>query len=263
MKTNLSHSSAGWLLTGQVMHERVRPVHNRFIYTVFAVRLNLSTIYAAQSWCFGVNRLRPWSIWLKDYGPRDGSDLQQWARNLLERHGVEADGEIWLQTFPRVFGFVFNPVSFWLCHHKNGELIAMIAEVNNTFGDTHLYLLTAKDHQVISEKTTLVTQKVMHVSPFCAVDGYYTFRLRETDASCFVGIDYLDADGLLIKTSIGGYKSPLSSQNVFSAVLKQPFLTLGVVAKIHWQALKLWWKKVPFHKRPNPPLQTITEGDER
>ena len=251
------------LIHGQVMHERLRPAHNRFVYPVFCLRLNLARLEEANSGWLGINRWRPVSIFAKDYGPRDGSSLEQWMRSLLQDTGIHADGEIWLQTFPRVFGFTFNPVSFWYCHDRDGGLRAVLAEVNNTFGETYRYLLTAAEQGVISESTTLECKKQMHVSPFCEVRGFYRFRFREAQNTMFIGLDYHDDNGLLLKTSIGGHSQALTSKALALAVFKHPFLTLGIVARIHWQALKLWIKRVPFFSKPAAPISTFSVSEEK
>ena len=140
------------LIHARVMHARLRPALHRFVYPVFYVRLNLARLDECQSGWFGVDLRRPLSLRTHDYGPRDGSGLEQWMRTLLATHGIAADGEIWLQTFPRVLGYAFNPVSFWYCHDTHGRLRAVLAEVNNTFGETHRYLLQVGDDVVRSHE---------------------------------------------------------------------------------------------------------------
>lgn len=246
------------IIRGQVMHERLRPAHHRFVYPVFCLRLNLARLDEIQTIGFGVNRWRPVSIYTQDYGPKDGSNLEQWMRELLAQHQIEADGEIWLHTFPRVLGFVFNPVNFWYCYDSQNGLRAVLAEVNNTFGETHRYLIAAHNKQCIESNTHLECIKMMHVSPFCEVQGHYAFSFRDTPHSSWVGIDYFDANGLLIKTSVGGKRQPLNRQTLWRALLAQPLLTIGVFAKIHWQAWHLWRKRVPFFRKPPPPSATFT-----
>src|SRR5271165_1651037 len=145
----MMNSAPALLIRGHVMHERLRPLRNRFVYPVFYLRLDLARLHEIESAWFGIDRWRPVSIRIRDYGPRDGSDLASWMRATLAGVGIAADGPIWLQTFPRIFGFVFNPVSFWHCYDKQEKLRAVLAEVNNTFGETHRYLLTANDDACI------------------------------------------------------------------------------------------------------------------
>jgi DUF1365 family protein len=203
------------------------------------------------------------SLHLRDHGPRDGSDLAAWMRTQLSAAGIaQADGKIWLQAFPRVFGYAFNPVSFWFCHDRDGRLRALLAEVRNTFGDRHSYLLSAPGNQPIIRDTPLTCRKVLHVSPFCRVEGDYAFGVAEAPGSTTVSIDYHDANGLLIRTALGGRLAPLTRTTALAALMRQPLLTVGVVARIHWQALRLAFKKTPFygkHPAPDPGADTSPE----
>lgn len=248
---------AAWLLTGKVMHERLRPKHHRFSYPVFYVRCDLDRLASLDSGWFGIDRWRPLSLHQRDHGPRDGGDLASWMRAQLSAAGIgEADGKIWLQAFPRVFGYAFNPVSFWFCHDRDDHLRALLAEVRNTFGERHCYLLSAAGNTPITAETELKCRKVLHVSPFCRVEGRYEFRVRQTSNSVSVSIDYKDADGLLIRTAVGGRLKPLTRSAALAALMRQPMLTLGVVARIHWQALRLALKKAPFYGRNPAPGRT-------
>lgn len=248
------------LVVGQVMHERFRPVQHRFAYPVFYVRVDLARLGEIDNRWFGVNRRCPLSLRTADYGPRDGSDLLAWVRGVLRDAGLPDDGPVHLQTFPRVFGHVFNPVSFWYCHDAQGRLRAMLAEVNNTFGEHHRYLLSGPANGPIGPDTVLACRKVLHVSPFCQVEGGYRFRFRDVGDRRFAGIDYHDADGLLIRTAMSGRTQPFTAANLRRALFAQPLFTLGVVARIHWQAFRLWMRKVPFHRKPAPPVVPLSHG---
>ncbi|MFM0060321.1 DUF1365 domain-containing protein [Paraburkholderia phytofirmans] len=254
---NTGADPAAWLLTGRVMHERLRPKHHRFTYPVFYVRCDLDRLASLDSGWFGVDRWRPLSLYRCDHGARDGSDLATWMREQLRAAGIEeANGRIWLQAFPRVFGYAFNPISFWYCHDRDGQLRALLAEVRNTFGERHSYLLSANGNAPITANTRLMCRKVLHVSPFCRVEGGYTFRVKEAPSSASVSIDYHDADGLLIRTALGGRLTPLTRAAAFAALLRQPLLSVSVVARIHWQALRLALKKAPFHGKNPAPART-------
>jgi DUF1365 family protein len=184
----------------------------------------------------------------------------QWIDQLLASENIhDADGEIWLQAFPRVLGYVFNPVSFWFCHRKDGALRAIVCEVNNTFGERHFYLLDTGD--VMQWGKQLTSKKVFHVSPFCAVEGSYRFRFMRTVQTLddhqreriVARIDYHDNHGPLLLTSISGNLEELTTRRVALAFVKHPLMTLGVIGRIHWQALKLFVKRVPFFRKPLPP----------
>jgi DUF1365 family protein len=234
------------LLTGTVMHRRLRPVENRFSYPVFFVRLPLTRLAEAR---IPINRRGLASFHFHDHGARDGSHPLGWIRQRLARERIAADGEVWLHCFPRVLGYVFNPVSFWFCEDRAGRLRAVLAEVNNTFGERHSYLLAGD---------ALETRKVFHVSPFFPVAGRYRFAFTADGERHVARIDYLDDAGPQLLTSIAGRAQPLTRKALARALLRHPLLTFGVIARIHWQALKLWRKGVPFHRKPAPPHLELT-----
>ena len=244
------------LLIGHVMHRRLRPAVHAFVYPVFFVQLPLADLAAASGPLVAVDRGKLLSFHQKDHGPRDGSPLLPWMQNLLRERGLPDDGEIILQCFPRVLGYVFNPVSFWFCHNRAGELIAVLAEVNNTFGGHHGYLLHHPDAAPLLDGEVLQASKVFHVSPFCEVEGGYRFRFDLQRHCPRMRIDYDDAQGELLLTAISGKPQAWSTRALAAALLRMPMLTLGVMARIHWQALRLWLKGVPFHGRKTDfPLQ--------
>lgn len=247
------------LFFGQVMHSRLRPRRNRFVYRVFFVRVRIDCIEALRGPLFSLDRWNLFSLHWRDHGARDGSELEPWIRRLLAREGLDsADGEIWLQTFPRMLGYVFNPVSFWLCHDRAGALRAVLCEVSNTFGEHHNYLLVHPDQRPILPGDRLTARKVFHVSPFCEVEGRYRFQFDLDGGTCAVRIDYDDARGPLLATAVRGRSQALTTRGLVRAFFGYPWMTLAVILRIHWQALRLWAKGVPFFTRPLPPVQETT-----
>ena len=252
------------LCFGNVHHNRLRPAHNSFNYGVYFLRLPLRSMQqqAPASRLLSRNRLNLLSFYDKDHGDGVSTPLQ-WIENLLKAEGIsDADGEIWLQTFPRVLGYVFNPVSFFFCHRKDGALRAVLCEVSNTFGERHCYLLD--QNTPISNNDVLTARKVFHVSPFCQVEGNYRFqfiRRQQTDGRerTLARIDYLDATGPLLLTSISGIKHELGDRVIAQAMLRYPLMTFAVITRIHWQALKLFFKRVPFFSKPVEPLKELTK----
>jgi DUF1365 family protein len=243
------------LLVGNVMHRRTRPVENAFVYPVFYVQLPLRDLDSAKRAVFSVDRGNLLSFHQRDHGLRDGSPLLPWIQSLLRERGLPDDGEIILQTFPRVLGFVFNPVSFWYCHDADGALVAVLAEVNNTFGGRHAYLLHNPDGEPLRDGQVLRAGKEFHVSPFCEVVGGYRFRFHVGRAKPLACIDYDDGGGDQLLTAISGRRLEWTTRNLVTTFLRMPLLTVGVVARIHWQALRLWLKGVPF-RGAHPPAST-------
>lgn len=247
------------LLTGVVMHHRLRPKEHRFSYGVFYLRLRLSALERVGNRLFAINRFNLASFHYRDHGARDGTHPLAWVRALLQREGLAcADGEVWLQCFPRVLGYVFNPVSFWFCEDRDGRLRAVLAEVNNTFGETHCYLLTRPGNEPIESDTTLEARKVFHVSPFFPVSGGYRFRFNRTASARTARLDYHDQQGPLLLTRIAGRAEPLSALRLARAFIGHPLMTITVIARIHWQALRLWMMRTPFHSKPVAPLEKVS-----
>ena len=250
----------GGLGSAKVMHRRLRPRENAFVYPAFYVALPLDRIDRAGNALFGVDRLRPLALLTRDHGPRDGSPWRPWLQDILDRFGLGdlGTGNVLLMTHPRVFGHVFNPVSFWFVRDDDGRLRAVLAEVNNTFGDRHNYLVAHDDGRPIQAHDRIQARKVFHVSPFCAVDGHYLFRFRVEDGVISAATDYHDAAGPLLLTAVTLTRRPLDLANAARLLASMPVMTLQVVARIHWQALRLWLRGTRFHRRPAPPMEETT-----
>ncbi len=248
---------------GSVRHQRLRPVRNAFAYPAFFLRLPVRALERS-GWRWRWlrhNRRGLFAVNDADHG--DGRPLLVWIEDLLRRAGIdETSGEIWLHTFPRVLGYVFNPVSFWFCHRADGALRAVVCEVNNTFGERHCYVLGAPEGGALAWGESLEAAKVFHVSPFCSVEGRYRFRFmlaRRDGGERFVArIDHDDAHGPLLETSIEGRLTPLTDRALLQTFLRRPLFTFGVVARIHWQAVRLVWRRVPFFSKPAPPVGQFT-----
>ncbi len=249
------------LCFGQVRHTRLRPVRNAFAYGAYYIRLPLRSMGGRDFGCalFSRNRFNLLSFADKDHG--DGRQpLCDWIDAMLRAEGItDATGEVWLQAMPRVLGFVFNPVSFWFCHRPDGALRAVLCDVRNTFGERHFYLLDTGGP--IGNGAELAARKVFHVSPFCQIEGGYRFRFARSQRAqehTVARIDYDDAGGLLLQTSVSGVAAPITSARAARAFFSFPLMTFGVVIRIHWQALRLWLRRVPFISKPAPPQYKVT-----
>ncbi len=245
---------------GAVMHERHVQAHNRFVYPTAFLRLPLSRLDTLRVPLLGIERAGVFSFCNRDHGARDGSPLQPWIHALLRGQGLAeiCDGEIVLQTMPRIFGFVFNPVSFWFCHDRAGVLRVVLAEVSNTFGERHNYLVHHPDQRPIVSGEELRATKCFHVSPFFPVRGEYRFRFEQRGAVHAVSIDLWDGDELQLSTRLSGRAEALDGRAMRKWLARQPFMTLGVVARIHWQALRLALRRVSFFRKPPPPIEETT-----
>ena len=253
------------LCQGRVMHARLRPFIHRFVYRVFCLRLRIDeprALARLSSWLFGIEQSRLVSFWSSDHGARDGSALMVWLDTQLDQAGLDFErGAVWLQCFPRVLGYVFNPVSFWFIHDRQGVLRVLLAEVNNTFGQRHQYLLTAKRLAPIDQHTSLQCAKVFHVSPFCAVQGTYAFKFTERGVLKRMAIDYYDAPEQLtplLRTALVIEPRTFSNASLLKALVAMPMMTFGVMARIHWQAFKLWRQGAVFHAVPALPKEDLT-----
>ena len=248
------------IIHGDVTHRRARPAQHAFTYPAFCLRLPLSQLPALERSGIAHNRRGIVSFHDRDHGPCDGRALEPWIRALLAAERVVADGEIVLHAFPRMLGYVFNPVSFWVCHDSAGGVRAVLCEVRNTFGERHSYLLSSAEGAPLESGQTLAARKVFHVSPFCDVKGRYAFRFHFGAKRWLARIDYFDDDSNepLLETWISGQAEALIPAATRGLVWRYRFFTLGVIARIHWQALKLWGKRVPYFTKPAPPQAPIS-----
>lgn len=245
---------------GQVYHARLQPTVNRFRYPTFFLMLPMRHLHDSGG-ALAINK--PGAISFHDCDHGDGRSPEQggalaWLNELLLTQGIDdANGEIWLHCYPRVLGYTFKPVSFWFCHHADGHLRAIVAEVNNTFGERHFYLL---DQPRFGAWVDI--QKVFHVSPFCDVKGQYHFCFMRSEhqdgLKTSVLIHYHEAEKPILKTSISGTLLPITPATLRRALWRYPAMTIMIMLRIHWQALKLWVKRTGFRHKPSPPDQPVT-----
>ncbi len=259
-------SASDALYTGRVMHQRMRPARHRLAYSVFSVLLDLDDMAATATRLrvFSLDRFNLFSLHGRDYG--DGSQgangLRLHVERQLQEAGVVADGAIRLLSMPRILGYAFNPLSVYFCHAADGALVAILYEVNNTFGQRHSYLIEVDE---AARRGGLVTQqcdKAFYVSPFLSLDMRYAFRVRppveEENSGLSIGITVQDTQGPLLVAQMDAERRTLTDGALIGAFFSHPLLTLKVIAGIHWEALRLIFKGVRLQTRPPAPAHAVT-----
>ena len=246
-------------IRGETFHGRRGDLENAFRYGVDYLCLDPDAVLRLP-WLFSRNRRNLTALFDADHGGEPGQGRgADWVRDILKSHGLdgEANGQILLLAQPRVLGHVFNPVSFWLIHDRDGALRVVIPEVTNTYGDRHSYLCHHDDLRPIERTDTLHAAKIFHVSPFQGIAGDYSFRFDIREDRVGIWIDYKAGNGGLYAT-LTGRRAPLTNRSILAACLRRPFGSRRVLGLIHWQALKLWWKGANWHTRPEPPRQEVS-----
>lgn len=241
----------GVLYRGRVFHRRARPRVHAFRYRVFWLLLDLDRLERepGDPRLLSVGKWNLLSVEPKDHGDGSETPLRAQVDARLAEVGVALDGgSVHLLTMPRVLGFVFNPISVYYCRESGGRLAAVIYEVTSTFGERHAYVLPVDDNG--SPRFRQACAKALHVSPFIGMEMQYEFRGAMPRRTLALEIDAGDADGLLIATGLKADRRPLTDGEIVDACLALPFSTAKVVAGIHWEAFKLWLKRVPLVPRP-------------
>ncbi|MGJ8605588.1 MAG: DUF1365 domain-containing protein [Marivita sp.] len=245
-------------INGHTYHGRKGSTANAFKYSIDYVMLDAESA-PKTPWLFSRNAGNLTSLQDRDHGGTPGCGRGAvWAREVLAAHQVQAEGRLMLLAQPRMLGHVFNPVSFWLAHDAADHLVAVIAEVSNTFGDRHSYLCRKPGNTPIGPSDRLQATKIFYVSPFQPVEGGYEFRFDIRPDKIGIWIDYTQGEGGLIATLTGPRKT-ISNGSILWSVLRRPFGSRRVLALIHWQALKLWWKGSRYRTRPEPPLEEVSQ----
>jgi hypothetical protein len=245
------------IVHGETFHGRKGAVKNAFRYTVDYLLTEPEAVKGPA--LMARNRAGLMALHDADYGGAPGQGRgAAWVREVLAARGMAPPARILLLGQPRVLGHVFNPVSFWLCLDPAGDLVVALAEVTNTYGDRHSYLVARPDLGPITREDTIEAEKIFHVSPFQPVQGTYRFRLDLREDRVGVWIDYTAPDGGGLYTNLIGPRRPLTNRAILGAALRRPFGSRRVLALIHWQALKLMAKGVRFASRTPPPAEEVS-----
>ncbi len=246
------------IYNGHVIHKRFKPKKHFFKYKVFSLLIDLSEVHEIEKKIsfFSYNKFNLISFFDKDHGVRDGSSLTEWVKNNLKKTRVENEGiKIKLLCYPRILGYVFNPLSIFFVYNSNSSLIAILYEVKNTFGEQHTYVFKTNPSEKNIQNNC---EKKFHVSPFMDLSSKYYFKILDPQNKLSVVIDQRDKDGKLLYASQDGLKSELSSKNLILSYIKHPLMTFKIISAIHFEALRLWVKGIKLIKKEKKIKNNIT-----
>lgn len=248
--------AAAMLYRGEVMHQRLKPFGHRFAYSVFSLLVDLDRLDEAgrQSALLSVNKANLVSFRDSDHGERPGETARAYADRLLADSGLQRPAaRILLLCYPRILGYVFNPLSVYFAYDEAGDLVALIYGVRNTFGQRHSYVALVEPGDVSAAGVRQTRRKLFHVSPFVGMDARYHFRILPPGRAVRVRIHETEGGEPLLAATFAGAASPLDTSTLAACLLQFPLLTWKVVAGIHWEALKLWLKGARFNSSPPAP----------
>ena len=234
---------------GNVIHKRFKPKIHFFKYKVFSILLDLSEINLLDKSLkiFSHNKFNIISFYDVDHGPRDGTSLKKWVtKNLIENQINTEEIKIKLLCYPRIFGYVFNPLSVFFIYNKKSELISILYEVKNTFGEQHTYIFKINENDNLIKNTC---KKKFHVSPFIEMDCNYFFRILKPAEKISVIIDQYQSNEKILYASQDGKRTNLTSSELMKSYLKHPLMTFKIISAIHFEAFKLWIKGIKFVKK--------------
>lgn len=249
------------LYSGKVMHARLKPFGHRFTYTVFSILIDVDRLADANcaSRIFSVNGPNLVSFQESDHiAPGDQArTLGEYIRGLLAGAGLSTHPQrIFLLTFPRLFGYVFNPISVYFVYGADNGLVALIYEVRNTFGSRHSYVCRIEPGELTAAGVRQTRMKNLHVSPFIGMDATYRFRLQPPGDEVKLRILETEKGEPLLSAAFNGIGEAFSTRSVLKRLAAMPLMTMKVTAGIHWEALKLWLKGAVFHRSPPDPSPT-------
>jgi len=236
------------IYNGNVIHKRFKPKIHYFKYRVFSLLIDLDELNQIDKSIsfFSYNRINLVSFFDKDHGPRDGSSLKTWVKENLKKINIHNDKiKIKILCYPRMFGYVFNPLSIFFIYDINLKLISIFYEVKNTFGEQHTYVFKVNNEKLIENKC----DKKLYVSPFIEMDCKYFFKVLKPENKLSVVINQYDKQGKLLFASQDGRAHKFNSKNLILSFLYHPMMSVKVIFAIHYEAFKLWIKGIKLVKK--------------
>ena len=235
------------IYNGEVTHTRFKPVRHFLKYKTFSLLIDLDEINLLDKsiGIFSHNKFNIFSFYDKDHGDRDGGNLKDWVISNLKKFRIKENiTNIKVLCYPRILGYVFNPLSIFYCYEKD-KLVAIFYEVKNTFNEQHTYIFKIKNNEEIIQKC----RKKFYVSPFMDMETFYNFKLLNPNAKLSVFIKQTDADGTILTATQTGDKKEFSFKQLAINFLKYPLMTIKIISSIHYEALLLWKKGAIYRKR--------------
>ena len=236
------------IYNGTVIHKRFKPKLHFFKYKVFSLLIDLTelNILDKNISFFSYNKFNLISFFDKDHGERDGTSLVEWVRKNLKDNKIEYENiKIKLLCYPRILGYVFNPLSVFFIYNNKDELISILYEVKNTFGEQHTYIFKIENENLLQHNC----EKRFHVSPFIEMNCNYFFRILKPSQKISVIIDQYQLNEKILYASQDGIRTDLTSLELIKSYLKHPLMTLKIISAIHFEAFKLWIKGIKFVKK--------------
>jgi len=238
------------LYTGLVMHRRLTPRPHRFKYRVFSMLLDLDELphLSRRLRLFAWNGPGVFSFYDRDHG--DGRPLGTWLDSVLAEAGITANGPRRVLCYPRILGYVFNPLSVWFCYDMNKALKGIVYEIHNTFGERHSYVLACD-----GAKPRHACDKGFYVSPFLSGDCRYHFRIQPPGESVMVAILEEEHGAPVLAAAFRGSRRALEDDTLIAMLMRYPLMTLKVIVAIHFEAMRLIWKGIKRHPHLPKELQ--------
>ena len=236
------------IYNGTVIHKRFKPKIHFFKYKVFSLLIDLSelNILDKKINLFSYNKFNLISFFDKDHGERDGSSLVEWVKNNLRVNEINTENiKIRLLCYPRILGYVFNPLSVFYVYDNNEQLISILYEVKNTFGEQHTYIFKLENNNLLQHNC----EKKFHVSPFIEMNCNYFFRILKPAEKISVIIDQYQSNEKILYASQDGKRTDFTNSELIKSYLKHPLMTFKIISAIHFEAFKLWVKGIKFIKK--------------